>query len=94
MTDEQRQNIADYLATIEEIMAVITASSQDVGANTIIAARTALEGNVIMTSAAFEIFLRDFKGFRDFLNTTYGILERRFHDTFGGEQSESETSQT
>ena len=58
MTDEQRQNVADYLATIEEIVAVITANSQDVGANTIVAARTALEGNVIMTSAAFEIFER------------------------------------
>lgn len=86
MTDEQRQNIADYLATIEEIVAVITANSQDVGANTIVAARTALEGNEIMTSAAFEILLRDFKGFRDYLNVTCGILKRRFHDTFGGEQ--------
>lgn len=94
MTDEQRQNIADYLATIEEIVAVVTGLSQDVGANTIVAARTALEGNEIMTSAAFKIFLRDFKGFRDYLNTTYEILERRFHDTFGDEQSESETSQT
>lgn len=86
MTDEQRQNVADYLATIEEILAVVTGNSQDVGASAVHASRMALEGNEFMTSAAFEIFLRDFKGFRDYLNTTYGILERRFHDTFGGEQ--------
>ena len=95
MTDEQRQNVANYMANFEVVIGVVSKHLEDISTGAITASRMALQGDESSAIAAIRMLLESMRRIRDGLDEDVKKLEQEFDEILESRpKSESETSQT
>lgn len=80
MTDEQRQNVANYMANFEVVIGVVSKHLEDISTGAITASRMALQGDEGSAIAAIRMLLESMRRIRDGLDEDVKKLEQEFDE--------------